>query len=81
MDAKEERGKKDRDRYLRMTSEEQRKKQKKRHEAYQPNKAIKDSTQEQGKKKYANMEPTQKIKKVRMRKAEIHKYAITTKES
>ena len=56
MDAKEERRKRDRERYERMTDEEKREKLKKRREAYQRNKPIKE------RKKYEELEPEQRTK-------------------
>ena len=50
MDVKEQRRKKDRERYAHMTNEEKQEKMKKCREAYQRNKIIKDSTQLQKKK-------------------------------
>ena len=69
IDVKEQRRKKDRDRYARMTNEEKQEKLKRRHEAYKQKKTTKDSTQlqkikcTQGRKKYADLEPEQKTKK------------------
>ena len=68
IDVKEQRRKKDRDRYARMTNEEKQEKLKRRREAYQQSKTIKDLTQlhkkcTRGRKKYADIKPEQKTKK------------------
>ena len=68
IDVKEQRRKKDRDRYARMTNEEKQEKLKRRREAYQQSKTIRDLTQlpkkcTWGRKKYADLKPEQKTKK------------------
>ncbi|KAM0848546.1 hypothetical protein ACQ4PT_054297 [Festuca glaucescens] len=73
MDAKEERRKRDRERYARMTNEEKQEKLKQRREAYKQNKTIKEPKKQanieaeqstkkckQKRQRYANMEPEQK---------------------
>ena len=68
IDVKEQRRKKDRDRYARMTNEEKQEKLKRRREAYQQSKTINNLTQLQnkmhtGRKKYTDLKPEQKTKK------------------
>lgn len=65
MDAKEQRRKRDRERYARMSNEEREEKLKKHREAYQQNKTNKDSRKEPDQKtkrrqEYANTQPEQK---------------------
>ena len=76
----------DRDSYARMTNEQKQEKLKRRREAYQQSKTIKDLTQlhkkcTRGRKKYADLNPKEKTKEMHARKAEICKYAARTEKS